>query len=280
MSVIQQTNKNKPSTDDLKMVQSYELEIMKYIHQFCEQNHLRYSLAYGTAIGAVRHHGFIPWDDDIDIVMPREDYNRFLTLWKNSDDYILVNKDTNPDFTQNFTKIKKNHTTFLQEEDVGKSYHKGIFVDIFPADRIPHQTLAQQKFYLCCLLSLLFTRNHNSGKGGLVQKVENALLSLSENSKRTLLLRANQNIQKYNSHKDYRYIFLSTLQSCTMVYPSNIFSEIVLTDFENEEFYIFKQVDLHLKIVYGNYMQLPPEEDRVWKHHPIMIDFAHNYEEI
>lgn len=280
MSVIQPTNNNQPSTDDLKLVQSCELEIMKYIHNFCEQNHLRYSLAYGTAIGAVRHHGFIPWDDDIDIVMPREDYNRFLSLWKNSDDYILVNKDTNPDFTQNFTKIKKNHTTFLQVEDVDKSYHKGIFVDIFVADRIPDSTLRRKKLYLDCLISLLFTRNHNSDKGGPIQKIENAMLSLSDNKKKAWLFRANRNIQKFNTNTANSYIILSTLPSCKIIYPNDIFSELVLTDFENEEFYIFKQSDLHLKLEYGDYMKLPPEEDRVWKHHPVLIDFTHNYEEI
>lgn len=112
-----------------------EQEILDVIHQVCTEHGLRYSLAYGTLLGAVRHKGFIPWDDDIDLMMPREDYEKLLVIWNQSapKGYILQNTRTDSDFTQNFTKIRKDHTTFLQDEaERTKHYHKGIFVDIFP----------------------------------------------------------------------------------------------------------------------------------------------------
>lgn len=95
-----------------------EQEILDVIHQVCTEHGLRYSLAYGTLIGAVRHKGFIPWDDDIDLMMPREDYEKLLVIWNQSapKGYILQNTRTDSDFTQNFTKIRKDHTTFLQDE--------------------------------------------------------------------------------------------------------------------------------------------------------------------
>lgn len=112
--------------------QKAETEILIEVDKFCKKNKLRYSLGFGTLLGAVRHKGFIPWDDDIDIWMPREDYKKFIAEWMKNpiDGYILSNTDTNIDFTQNFTKIRKDNTTFFQSEDADKTYHKGIFIDI------------------------------------------------------------------------------------------------------------------------------------------------------
>ena len=93
-----------------------QLDILNLIDQVCSKNDLQYSLYAGTLLGAVRHKGFIPWDDDLDICMPREDYEKFLKIWKDEDHpgYILQNKRNTPLFTQSFTKIRKDHTTFLQ----------------------------------------------------------------------------------------------------------------------------------------------------------------------
>lgn len=114
-----------------------EVEILKEIHKICTENDLQYYLCGGTLLGAVRHKGFIPWDDDIDIVMPRDDYNKFITLCLNGKldkQYILQNTDTEPEYHLPFTKIRKKHT-FFDEEGVRKlKIHKGIFVDIFPLD--------------------------------------------------------------------------------------------------------------------------------------------------
>lgn len=89
-----------------RQIWATEQEILDVIHQVCTEYGLRYSLAYGTLIGAVRHKGFIPWDDDIDLIMPREDYEKLLAIWNEAapKGYILQNTRTDPDFTQNFTK--------------------------------------------------------------------------------------------------------------------------------------------------------------------------------
>lgn len=123
----------------LPEVKKIELEILCVIDEFCKKNNICYSLAYGTLIGAIRHKGFIPWDDDIDLWMPRSDYNRFIELWLKDpvEGYILQNTDLESDFNQNFTKIRKDNSAFIQsEEEKQRCYHKGIFVDIFPLDRV------------------------------------------------------------------------------------------------------------------------------------------------
>lgn len=156
-----------------------EQEILDVIHQVCTEHGLRYSLAYGTLLGAVRHKGFIPWDDDIDLMMPREDYEKLLVIWNQSapKGYILQNTRTDSDFTQNFTKIRKDHTTFLQDEaERTKHYHKGIFVDILPGDRVPSGKLEKTVQYIACAINLLYSRGHTSGSGGLIGKAERILL--------------------------------------------------------------------------------------------------------
>ena len=152
---------NKSENEILHQLWSIELEILDVIDQICVAHNLRYSPIYGTLLGAVRHKGFIPWDDDIDLMMPRDDYEAFLALWQQEapKGYILQNTRNSPDFSQNFTKIRKDHTAFIQTEDErDKRYHKGIFVDIFPADRVITGTLEQKTKYAACAVNLLYSR--------------------------------------------------------------------------------------------------------------------------
>ena len=178
-----------------------EQEILDVIHQVCTEHGLRYSLAYGTLIGAVRHKGFIPWDDDIDLMMPREDYEKLLVIWNQSapKGYILQNTRTDSDFTQNFTKIRKDHTTFLQDEaERTKHYHKGIFVDIFPGDRVPSGKLEKTVQYIACAINLLYSRGHTSGSGGLIGKAESILLKAPKKKYTIRRERDEKSIRRWN----------------------------------------------------------------------------------
>lgn len=178
-----------------------EQEILDVIHQVCTEHGLRYSLAYGTLLGAVRHKGFIPWDDDIDLMMPREDYEKLLVIWNQSapKGYILQNTRTDSDFTQNFTKIRKDHTTFLQDEaERTKHYHKGIFVDIFPGDRVPSGKLEKTVQYIACAINLLYSRGHTSGSGGLIGKAESILLKAPKKKYTIRRERAEKSIRRWN----------------------------------------------------------------------------------
>ena len=120
-----------------RQIWATEQEILDVIHQVCTEYGLRYSLAYGTLIGAVRHKGFIPWDDDIDLMMPREDYEKLLAIWNEAapKGYILQNTRTDPDFTQNFTKIRQH---FCRTNLSGKStITKGYSLIFSPAIESP-----------------------------------------------------------------------------------------------------------------------------------------------
>lgn len=261
-----------------------EQEILNVIHDICMEHNLRYSLAYGTLIGAVRHKGFIPWDDDLDIMMPREDYEKLLSIWNQvaPKEYIIQNIYTDKDFTQNFTKIRKNHTTFLQTEDEReKQYHKGIFVDIFPADRVASGKFGRKIQYVACAVNLLYSRGFNSGMtSGMKGKIENVLLALPERLRFKLRDSTEKIIKRWNVTKSGKYFFPCTIRSCKWYYPPDLFQNLDYIEFNGKQYLSVKDYDSYLKISYGDYMQLPPEEERVWKHHPIIIDFEHNYEEL
>ena len=244
---------------------------------------MRYSLGYGTLIGAVRHKGFIPWDDDIDIIMPRTDYERLLSIWNKAapKGYILQNTRTDPDFTQNFTKIRKDHTTFLQDEaERTKHYHKGIFVDIFPGDRVPSCKIERKIQYIACAVNLLYSRGRSSGSGGIIGIVERVLLKAPKEKYAVRRERAEKKIRRWNENEMLQYVFPNTIGCSRKYYPANMFENMKMIEFNGKQYMCVADTDATLRVEYGDYMQLPPEEDRVWKHHPFLIDFERNYEEL
>lgn len=272
---------NKEET--LKEVKKAELNILSTVDDFCQKNNIKYSLAYGTLLGAVRHKGFIPWDDDIDIWMTRENYNKFIRAWKQNpvQGYILQNTDLEEDFSQNFTKIRKDNTAFIQtEEEKTTNYHKGIFIDIFPLDRIAKtpSKIAVQKLY--AMLTMLFYRKYAPPtEKGLKKYISEFFLKIVPKSKY-------ENARKYFENK---YLFLSgdvdcswlsnsTYRELSIYYDSDMMDDYTFLQFEGRNFMSVSKWDHALKMQYGDYMQLPPEEDRVWKHHPIFIDLNNNYE--
>lgn len=266
-----------------RQIWATEQEILDVIHQVCTEHGLRYSLAYGTLIGAVRHKGFIPWDDDIDLMMPREDYEKLLVIWNQSapKGYILQNTRTDSDFTQNFTKIRKDHTTFLQgEAERTKHYHKGIFVDIFPGDRVPSGKIGRNIQYIACAVNLLYSRGHTSGSGGMIGKAERVLLKAPKEKYAVRRERAEKKIRSWNGDESLQYVFPSTIECSRKYYPANLFEDMKTIEFNGKQYMCVADTDATLRVEYGDYMQLPPEEERVWKHHPLLIDFEHNYEEL
>lgn len=269
--------------EEMERVWATELEILDVIHKVCTEHGLRYSLAYGTLIGAVRHGGFIPWDDDIDLMMPREDYERLLAIWKTvaPEGYLLQNVRTAPDFTQSFTKIRKDHTAFVQDDsERGKKYHKGIFVDIFPGDRVPHGKMAKKIQYVACAVALLYYRGHSSGTDGVIGKIEALLLRAPKEKYASRREFAEKVLRHWNGDETAQYVFASTIQSSRKFYPADLFENMQTIAFCGSHYRCVADTDAALRVEYGDYMQLPPEEERVWKHHPILIDFEHNYEEL
>lgn len=261
-----------------------EQEILDEIHRICTENGLRYSLAYGTLLGAVRHQSFIPWDDDIDVMMPREDYEKLVAIWETVAPcgFLLETDRNTDDCVNNFAKIRKDHTIFLQFDDERKrKHHKGIFVDVFPFDRCAENKTARRIQYGFFALNLLFNRGYSSSSGGLTGALEKALLTLVPKSAyRKLSLRAGERSRAWNDKNLENWVSPCTISDCRRYYPADLFEEFTMLEFHGKRYYAVKKFDEFLTICYGDYMKLPPEEERVWKHKPILVDFEHNYEEL
>ncbi len=263
--------------ETLRKLQLTELELLKVFDEFCKKHDIKYSLYAGTALGAVRHGGFIPWDDDIDVCMERPEYERFLRLWReeNIDGYYLQGTDSPNYYGISFSKIRKNGTKFGTEMDIKMYDHIGIFLDIFPFDKIPKDKKLRKKFLFDVKLWMLYTRGYPYTKGSKFLEIVSRLLLLKSRKKQIEIRnKLEQRILSYQSmESDYDLICLACPNDLNFVYPSNILDDIIKVDFEGVKVSMHKDFDTALKIKFGDYMQLPKEEDRVCKHEPAVLEF-------
>ena len=268
----------------LRKLQLTQLEILKVFDKFCCENGLKYSLYAGTLLGAVRHKGFIPWDDDLDVCMPRSDYDEFLKLWQlhAPDGYILQNKDNSVYFDQSFSKIRKDHTTYLEQEWQIGNHHTGIFIDVFPIDRIPDGQFNKWLFKWNCMKYQLLCREFVPPRSNMLIRSFSRIMLNSipvnkrEKERRKLL----EKIKSYDENHDFETVGIETMSSLNKPFSSDMLDSFIELPFEDGTFMCFQGWDDHLKRKFGDYMQLPPVEEREWKHHPIVIDFEHNYDEL
>lgn len=268
---------------EIQQVWKTEQEILDVFHKICLENNLRYTLAYGTLLGAVRHGGFIPWDDDIDVLMPCEDYERLIKIWKKvaPENYLLQDYHTEKDYTNNFAKIRKNHTTFIQYEyEKKRKYHTGIFIDIFPCYRIAEGTLSRKIQYAACAVNLLYSRGFSSGSRGGVGVIESLLLKVSKDKQRIWYDRTEKFVKRWNKQAENHYFVPVTIEDCKKIFPSDLFNSLTMLTFNGKKYCVTQKFDVFLKESYGDYMKFPPKEERRWMHHPIIVDFERNYEEL
>ena len=124
----------------IQEIQSKLLEILLYFQKFCQENGLGFVLAGGTCLGAVRHKGFIPWDDDVDVFMLRDDYEKLCRIWDEKADtehYSCVRSNDRFNIRHSATEIKDNNTTFINRHSVDLDIHQGLMIDVIPLDAVP-----------------------------------------------------------------------------------------------------------------------------------------------
>lgn len=261
----------------LKEMQNIELGILKYIKSVCEQNGLRYYLAYGTLIGAIRHQGFIPWDDDVDIMMPREDYNRFIEITNKNPDkiYKLMSYETCDEFTSFLPKVIDTRTTLIQNYGFIEKINLGVYVDIFVLDGIGNtynEAVKNYKRIFNCFKKWLycdtkmFTPNSKNYIKDILRFIRNSPYKFR--SIRHYLDKLLESVKKIN-YDDSLYVCTTCLMYKDMKKCILLKSDIEKgnnTLFVNEYFTIPKNYDNLLKQHYGDYLKLPPESKRISNH--------------
>lgn len=256
--------------DTLRKVQLIELEILKDVDRVCRQNEIKYTLYGGTLLGAVRHKGFIPWDDDIDIAMPRGDYERFLEIAPNciSDQYYVESSKVNPDYVYSFCKVKANNTIYMEECTANINIHQGVWIDVFPLDYLDGEYPSNIEKHIKKMGIWQTAMDYNAGiirLEKLTSKIFFKGLSvcfrhhLVENKEREMMWKQKgmaRYIVDYNCIYGYK----------KSIFPLTLFQEYCQYDFEGMKFMGICKCDVLLKQFYGNYMSLPPVEKRKSEH--------------
>lgn len=254
------------TTEELKQV---ELDTLIAIRDFCNAKGIKYFLCGGTLLGAVRHKGFIPWDDDIDIGMLREDYERFISEFDSSGRYKLITHVNNKEFRHPFAKLVDSQTV-LEEQLVRSTSGMGVFVDIFPFDGLG-DTLEGAK-------AIVKKARHNYHYGNFCQYYYYPLTKGPKKFLKNILI-----AYGFMSRKPYfdairrkglKIPFkTSKYAGCPLgqykereILPREVFEDVVDVPFENETFSAPKGYEAYLTSLYKDYMQLPPEDKRVTHH--------------
>ena len=260
---------------DIREIQQMELGIMEYIHEVCQKIGVKYFLAYGSLIGAVRHKGFIPWDDDMDICMLREDYEKL-------QDYLIANPDeryevmsykNNLNYVYPFMKVQDNQT-YLLEEDVRIDSNMGIYVDIFPVDGYEDDSVFKDKMtrlikkrQLSCYTFKGIT-NTKSILNSLIRYISVIIFYFTNTNK---YIRGIDELAQSRKVDDYELVdYLIYKDMNKPVWKREWLNQTITGVFEGKEFMIPKNYHEILTSDYGDYMQLPPVELR-FSHHDFQL---------
>lgn len=233
------------------------LTMLEYVHTFCTTHGIDYCLAYGSALGAMRHHGFIPWDDDVDLYMTVEGYARFRQLFQEQGDhatYYLQQKGE-IDGMVNLPKLRMNGTTFLEKDYIDLDMHHGIYLDIFLLHQAPKQVYHRRRMLLASqylTLKALSNRRYRRRKAYLP-----LLAFLRLFPKNFLRRRALQEVYRYDNGESSDFFDIDLRTYSRSFYSKDIIFPAVTTDFCGISLCVPAQLDAYLQMVYGEYRQVP-----------------------
>lgn len=268
----------------LRRLQLTQVEILDEIVRICEKHGLRYYLTGGTLLGALRHKGFIPWDDDLDIAMPREDYIKFCEFCKTelAPAYMLHDISTDDRYWLIFAKVRKKGTAICEKNIAHLDTEKAIYVDIFPLDDAPCETSMSGLIRTKMIRALCFAIYYKRGLRSLVTAGQYpVVMALTPFSIKTLT-KWQLCLMQRNNGKGYPYYinYGSNYNTVRQTILKDKYEPYKLAEFENKQYRIPNDADHVLRRVYRDYMCMPPEEKRVFQHKPQYIDFGSQDEEV
>ena len=265
----------------MKQIQAKILEVMSYIDTLCRDNHIDYYIMGGTALGAVRHQGFIPWDDDLDIFMTPDEYEKFKSAF-------LIQNDSRFEIQEwrlgrsllEYAKVRMNGTTFIESGfRENPNMHHGVYVDIMILHKCPKSRIKQRLLFL---FSRYVTAQALAQRNWVPKtRLQALILRLVRLLPRHFLSRfCYKQIYRYDRPdiRDYLYCYFLTKASFKRaVFPKEMFLEPVDIAFETTRLFAPTNIHGYLKIRFGNYMALPPEGEREAAKHAEIVDLENDY---
>lgn len=257
----------------LKRIQKISLDILKEIIRVCDENNIDYQLCRGSLLGAIRHKGIIPWDDDIDISMKRKDFDRFLEIApsKLPMEMEVLSYKSEKVYPFVFAKVFNKNTSVVEHYLESSGYRSGVYVDIFPIDGTPNNRILRRlhigkvSFYENALtLSYLDENRHKEWWKKLLIKVGKKVINKEKTHKKVQNL-----LRKYDLEKSELVTIMGRRRS-ELLMPKWIF-ETRMVDFEGMKVKGTKEFDLYLSKLYGDYMKIPDVENQI--QHMSYMDF-------
>lgn len=277
----------KLSDDDLRQLQRKSLEIAKYVINFCKDRNIRVYFFAGSLLGAVRHNGFIPWDDDIDMIFPAPDFEKFIKAWEKDGDKekysLCIQTKSYNDHTLSGS-IRDNNTTFITDSTINLDVNQGLAIDIDALHACPNSKVGQ-------IIQLFFAAGRSLFKAGRVPARQSKIvclfakliLSVFRSSKIRYFMWHSMEQLASISDKNYnhsKYVREFTMfPFITWLYPREWFEKMEWVKFEDTEVPIPVGARGYLEKRYGDYMQIPPEKDRHPEHRIVFLDLETPYRE-
>lgn len=260
----------------LQEIQAAALEVLKYTHELCVKHGIKYWLMYGTLLGAVRHNGFIPWDDDVDIAMRRSDYDRLISVLKKDtlradNPFYIDHFSVSNDYPYYILRICDSRYKVMFENT---KHVSGVFIDVYPFDdpgnnvQFWNEKLASTQF----LKKLMILNSYQSWLYGnsLSHKILNIpLMVYSRIMGMGFLEKKMDRLSQYFNGTNSGNIGLTAWADRPVVFNEKLFDKLILKKFETIDVYIPYEYDTILRAVYGNYMELPSKEDQIPHHNYI-----------
>ena len=252
------------------------LQMMDFIDDFCESNSITYYLAYGTLLGAVRHKGFIPWDDDIDIWMLREDYNRFIsTFYDKSNVYRIVNLDNCENYHLAFSKVIDYRTKLV--EGIDNPPDLGVYIDVFPLDYVPETERERDSMIkkvtslhrMLSIKNISISKNRSLLKNFALFALKVLVMPFSHEQIIKNIKKSSNSGINFSSKCCALSIFTYGMKE---ILDSSYFSEITRLEYEGRLYTCPSKYDEILSHIYGDYMKLPEEEKRI-SHHNYTLEW-------
>ena len=272
-------------------LQKKQLDILKEFIRVCKKHNLHYFLVGGTCLGAIRHKGFIPWDDDIDVGMPRADFDKFMLL---QDEFkgtplFIQNYKTDSKYIYNFAKLRDSSTTFIEDFYANHRINHGVWIDIFPIDGMSYEEKESKKLaykirhvwfniYLAYLPALRRTVRKETWFKDICLNIVAGLFYVFD-----IAHYRNKYIDRYVRKIDYdkakmvgNYFGFNMKKEAM---PKEWFDEYIEVDFEDIKVSVLKEYDKYLTKLYGNYMKYPPLDKQVGHHYNKGLSLTEGYKD-